>query len=1155
MDGKKMKKKKLTIKISVWVLCFFLVMQIFLFSIDTSLFITVNADFSTGTIYKIYTANIEQNIDTLDNDTAREYIDNMTKAGFNLISINNYDEWVSSKTLPRRKLSLYSKTLGWVQFTAEQAWKPVINATLYARSAYNDTDILFYPTIEFSTRLYEDLTLWNVSQLFSYSDYILRWDPMDNLTLHDWKFDYYNGTDYLGFSLPGFSNQTTTDGWWGNGTLIEYNFTNTAKYKEFVLMQAGDAGTNPLNLNLSDYDYMFVRIMTNGTGGNLQFKVVIRSVGNAGTETYNFKLKSVPQYANVYPLWYALGVPLDGVQNPQNVTEISFRIGENDANNPAEHAFFWVDEIYFRKSNLIPQVTNDVHNDNGYVFVSHAWEPTYSRFSYLIDYVDGWGAAIGTATHKPQSLGWDEFEDYNIDTNPYPLGMLDEHGYDFDIAPMSGRSFFAENTKNGEFLYLGYYNAYEDKYYIRTVNEIALPIIAYTNSVLASAEYTLETYTLDLELRKTSGQTITLIIGCQMVGKPKTVTINSVNTTDYSYDSTNKLLTLSFSSQGTNNLTIIFPRPPTTGYVALTDPIADDWLFVGENHHIKAKYVGVDSRIGIAKLKFSDGQTTAILVYDNVKDEFYVEKGDSIVRIYEGEKVEAGYELYVTWGIVLKDSILDATNVKIYSLCYGEDGSTDMVWHGKITFNIYNIGGGAEYLFTGQAGKITGGDWCNVYVKGENDSAYVSLTFKYLQHWHAFLALGHETYENMLDAGWLSNSSTRNIVFYSFGIDFYYDGEWRKGWWCNISYTDSGFDTDNWIEWTIRWYYDGTLIKTDTLISNWDADIAGPYSNSANNNTAFFYIDLWFNKINASSVVGGRVNPEYFGIESSGMWFWADYHPVMSNVTQSMFFHDLIVDGEIISAKKLKLMKLWVKLEKKQGCGDFEVWLIGDVDLSEFKLAKGSMEGVNTPIFTSTKNLDMPVTGFLAPLYSAIITVKESFAHSLTYAALDAWTYFVGFLDTVASFLGFPNAFSNFLSYISTFYTWMTDSFTYLISLLTTAFNFFSATMTKITSLISMVVTQWISLFRTFINFLDGAYAAGIKVYDDLGIKWWIIIGAILYPVYLLILWDEKGLGAVIDHITFLMDIAAFLLNIFISFAQLTINLIGRVIESIPVVE
>ena len=309
--------------------------------------------------------------------------------------------------------------------------------------------------------------------------------------------------------------------------------------------------------------------------------------------------------------------------------------------------------------------------------------------------------------------------------------------------------------------------------------------------------------------------------------------------------------------------------------------------------------------------------------------------------------------------------------------------------------------------------------------------------------------------------------------------------------------------------------------------------------------------------MNGSRFAGGRVNTKYFGIYSTSGWWWANYHPMMSNVTQSMFFHVLTdKNGNPISARQLDIMQFWVGIHKKTGSGDTEVWMIGDIDMCEYKLARDVMEGVNTPILIATKNLDMPVGGFLTPLYSAINNIYDRIVKALTTGALQAWDMFVGFLDSIFAWLGYPKLFSNFISWLNSFGTWLIYSMTQLITLLTYIYDAIKHPLFTFLWTFQLLLTGWVDIFLKVKGVIDGTLTGTMNLWEELNFSYWSPLIPVLFVIYEMDKCSRAGsLRPAIDDMKLLMDILTFIIDLFLKVANFFLNLIGRIIESIPVVE
>ena len=88
-------------------------------------------------------------------------------------------------------------------------------------------------------------------------------------------------------------------------------------------------------------------------------------------------------------------------------------------------------------------------------------------------------------------------------------------------------------------------------------------------------------------------------------------------------------------------------------------------------------------------------------------------------------------------------------------------------------------------------------------------------------------------------------------------------------------------------------------------------------------------------------------------------------------------------------------------------------------------------------------------------------------------------------------------------------------------------------------------------MYNTVMDLLTGVLTPGINLWNDLGVTSFIQIGAILYPLWLLVLASEKGGQAVIDHINGVLNIGGFFLNFILNvggfFMGLLTSLIGAI--------
>jgi hypothetical protein len=222
-----------------------------------------------------------------------------------------------------------------------------------------------------------------------------------------------------------------------------------------------------------------------------------------------------------------------------------------------------------------------------------------------------------------------------------------------------------------------------------------------------------------------------------------------------------------------------------------------------------------------------------------------------------------------------------------------------------------------------------------------------------------------------------------------------------------------------------------------------------------------------------------------------------------------------------------------------------------------FDLTFGSdpLEGIQTPPWDETKVPTMNQGGLLGSIWTGLAWFAVQIVNGVTWAAMTMFNVWVGFCDTVFTTMGFPNV-------ADTYRRWLTDSISFLIDalgysfqLLTMFFSFLTEYFGKIYTILNMAFTTWMSMLTYFTAFLGGTYTSGVNIWVDYNIPQWITLGLILYPIYLVFLWEEEGLGAVIDQLTFLYNVLHGTVYLLLTIAEYIWAGISRLLEAIPVVE
>lgn len=215
----------------------------------------------------------------------------------------------------------------------------------------------------------------------------------------------------------------------------------------------------------------------------------------------------------------------------------------------------------------------------------------------------------------------------------------------------------------------------------------------------------------------------------------------------------------------------------------------------------------------------------------------------------------------------------------------------------------------------------------------------------------------------------------------------------------------------------------------------------------------------------------------------------------------------------------------------------------------------GGLSGLGTFIGQQLTGLTTALDGLAGSVWATL----SSYAEPIMSALVNAWAIMgpalVGMLDTIFGWFGFENGYSIISGFITSLWAWLGTSITYSVSLLTNAFELMTSFIGKFVNTVAITVGNWVNMINTFWYILDNTWGGAQSVWDTIGGSIWITIIAILYPIYLLYLWDEQGLDALLSHLKMLIDIGAFICRIFITVIQLFVNILSNLIEKIPFAE
>lgn len=366
-----------------------------------------------------------------------------------------------------------------------------------------------------------------------------------------------------------------------------------------------------------------------------------------------------------------------------------------------------------------------------------------------------------------------------------------------------------------------------------------------------------------------------------------------------------------------------------------------------------------------------------------------------------------------------------------------------------------------------------------------------------------------------------------------------------------INITDGQITGKNdWVQFNVTWYANGTYVKNDLLYGLFEGYSLFPGSGK---DTCGFHWDVWFNRANASTVVGARVNTEYYGMSDKAIWWavWSsNWTPMRSEVAESTIFVNLRDNpGAIHPANDVSFVRSWVKvLRNSEAQFAYKVLNIAGLD---FLIAVDTMSGIDTPPIRETLVPDV-MSGFFGSALGGIFSAAlKRLGNTLAGFGMGFFTLSIDFIDNIFAALGYP-------ALVTTIFTWMSSLFAnvptllgYGLTLIDTIFDAITISASNTLTQLASIVTIWVGMYSTVMDMLNGVLTPGIDLWNDLGVSNFIRIGAVLYPMWLLLLAMDQGLQAVFDHLNGVLNIGSFFLNFILNVAGFFISLLTGLIGAI----
>jgi len=502
----------------------------------------------------------------------------------------------------------------------------------------------------------------------------------------------------------------------------------------------------------------------------------------------------------------------------------------------------------------------------------------------------------------------------------------------------------------------------------------------------------------------------------------------------------------------------------------------------------------------------------------------------------------------MTFKIWFESKVLDLWDPSDGMDVYGQIDAGDWFLAAANLFRIYSKGGfEMNFASTGAAGKLAGGTPFSLY--GNSGSiVYNEIWYRDGQH-----------IKLMPDIHFLTGLDP---FYVRYGVDYSLgDGEWLQGWsiYINpkfVSYTGI-FAANVWINMTNLWMNRGSYIDDENLYMFYHGSVSGVGDPGHWKS----WVDLWFSDKNASRVGAGRYNAyEFPMIDNADLWLrWlANSWGVKDNVLKEMSTEIPLLDTDnstVISSEQIKMMRFWCELEVDDAdSGQY----VSIENYEAFDITHSRdlpLVGMTAPVFDETLIPTIGQKGILGALFSMFTGLGQWLSENIVFGGLNLWSTFVDFLDTIAAMFGAPKFFTNLFDWIYEALGYVYLSFEYVLSIVSSVFSLMGVLLAAFLTTMADIITSFVNAISMFTDMMAGGYGVGVDVWETFGISQWITVAIIFYPLYLVILWDQEGMDAVVSQLSLIFGILSWLFGFFVTLIQFVIRLITTVIESIPVAE
>ncbi|MBA7490187.1 hypothetical protein ES702_00722 [subsurface metagenome] len=601
--------------------------------------------------------------------------------------------------------------------------------------------------------------------------------------------------------------------------------------------------------------------------------------------------------------------------------------------------------------------------------------------------------------------------------------------------------------------------------------------------------------------------------------------------------------------------------------------INDGWIFRAETY----KFVSYFYNASLFHLNFTDGEHEIVFSYNNATQRLSVDSDDQfIVGSYYFNITEyLGGIVKAEWGFIPNTNIVDIEDTLVYYYLYNEELDSEQTSSTGISFNIYNLGGFTYYTFEGDGGRTQGGSPFQIYATdgSTNSRARAEQVFRKLQHINFLIEID-------MDNEWESGNGEFDIDagvgYLDIGFDYRLNGTWVEGFFirlyiqdADVGHHDGGIDHD-WLEWKIDFHnYNPTTgdvqhLATQIIYSNhWGYEHENYDPDYYNRTSCQLWIDLWFDKANASTTIASQVNAYYHGLREQGNAWWFGYGtfvPMISDYDNAKFLDDLYDEGgNVTNCQKFDLIRFFIEVNKVNiADGNDETWTVRAIEDMHRQQAIDRMEGIDEPTFVQTKVLDMPQTGFINAIKSALGNIANSISQGIFFTLKSLWAG-VGWVAELMGLKDWYDALSIMISNISiasmNFMEALEIALINSALLLEQVLRLFTTGIVKYVTSLSLFITAMLSWYTAIAQMFSGGGVWSIDIWMSLSLGDWVGLLVTLSPV----LWlnrlnnSDDWIATAQGDITFVIWLVTGLFHFLSMVIMLSLSLMNFLIGLLPI--